>query len=198
MSTFKDLVIQEADKSLRARLPDYNWFVQNTNWSGVAQASNALTVYGRDKVLLSNYKNYLDNKLSNVILSGRSITSNSDYNATINDMISSITYAQEIYKLVAFSSMDTSPGGALRASVAIVLARKYDASHLGSVVYKAIYDVTAKNAHVWHNQLGHLQKAQGWAIYKALSDFKKNADHLLSYMYVDGTNTSIINVEKSF
>lgn len=80
--------------------------------------------------------------------------------------------------MFAFSSMETTLGGRLRASVSVVLARK-NGTTIGSGIYKAIYDITANSNAVWHNTLGHLEKAKGWAIHQAMSDFRKNRDLLM-------------------
>jgi hypothetical protein len=65
-------------------------------------------------------------------------------------------------------------------------------------MYKAIYDITAKITHVWHNSKNHLEKAKNWAIYKALMDFKKDKDNLLlNINRGNGNLTSITYVESN-
>lgn len=199
MVTFGELVAQETSRSLAKQLPDYNWVQENTNWPGVELISNSLTVYGRDTLQLANFSNYLKEKLADAVLRGASVISQSDFNESINDMLGSLKYSAEVFRLVAFSSMEITAGGKLRASVAIVLARKIetDPSYVGSVVYKAIYDIKAQNDHYWNNSRGHLQRIKGWAIYKALTDFNDNSSYLLSGIY-NAKIPVIKNVEYSF
>ncbi len=183
MTTFKDIVLKEADDRLATNKEAYDWVQQNTTWKNVKCSDSLLTVFGVDSIPVVDLKNYLEDKLSDVVVRGPSVLSESDVPKTIEDLLSSMKYSKECIKLIAFTSMETSAGGRLRATVAVVLSRKLpQQADVSCVVYKAIYDVSAIDNAVWHNSLGHLGKSKGWAIYKALTDFKANATELVAHM----------------
>lgn len=107
--------------------------------------------------------------------------------------------------------METILGGSLRATVAIVLARKASATDIEVAsciqtkhfylfnnlfmiiicIDKAMYYITANNDARWHNALGHLERCKGWAIHKAILDFQANSDKLLVFLKVEDKTGAI-------
>lgn len=192
--TFKELVLADVKSAIVQNKPDYDYVLANTAWQNVAEGTSLLTMYGRDIVEPPNFVNYLKDKLSDVILSGSGVLVGSDLDILIKDLNSSLKWGKEAYRTTAFSSMETHAGGSLRASVAVLLVRKLNSpagDQLHCFVYKSIYDITAKsNAH-WHNGRNHLDKAKGWAIYKAMHDFQTQCDQLLEHLTNDSQNVEI-------
>jgi len=201
MCAFKDKVLKDVDQQLGVLRDDYLWIKDNTCWPNVACSDSLLAVYGADLVPLADYGKYLQEKLKDAVLEGLTY---SDVNAAIQDVLSSIKYAAESHRIITFSSMETHGGGRLRATVAIVLVRKANPNTLASVVYKAIYDITAKDDCYWRNSKNHLEKSKGWAQHKALEDFRKNHEKLLIHLRDPGidsvisTHSSVDQVLNSF
>jgi len=194
---FKDIVLAEADKKLKIYEGDYNWLVANSNWDVVSTRDTSLKLYGVDMVLPDNYGSYLREILGDSVLKGAGVISTSNVESSIEEILVAVKYASEVVRVMAFTSIETHLGGSFRATVAIVLARKNKEANkgtaIGSVVYKATYDITVKdNAYPHHPALGlehaerWLEKAKGWATYKALTDFQTNADKLLMFLLEPG------------
>jgi hypothetical protein len=120
---FEERVLAEVNTRSEIVKKDYEWLKNNTNWQGVSEITNQLTAYGADTIVLSDARNYLETKLRNVVhSSSNSVLCNSSLRESVNDFTTSLEYSQDVYRLYPYSSMDLTPGGSLRASVAIILA----------------------------------------------------------------------------
>jgi len=190
--------------------PDYDFIMNFTNWPGVQELNNMLSVYGVDTLDLKNFKHYLETKLSDLLLRGENVITHSSVPVYLDDICKSLEICNEVWRVIAVSSMSTTAGGSLRASVAIVLARR-KGQDVANVIYKATYDIKAKDTHIWHNGVDHLEKSKNWleksknwALHKALIDFSRNSDMLLAYLREDWSasishkQTSFHDITKSF
>jgi len=191
---FKDKVLASVVSELSTNKADHDWLLGRVTWENVRGSESLLSVYGADVIEPQNFGGYLKEKLHNAVLTGPGVITQSDLQLAIDDLVNSMKYAAESYRIQSFSSMETHCGGILRATVAVVLAKKGPATKSGTptygcVVYKAVYDLIANtNAHWWDDKQC-LTKSKGWATYKAMKDFQANCDRLLAHLKDSGVAT---------
>jgi len=192
------VILADVESQLTKHRDDYQWMVDNTAWHNVEFASTHLQAFGADLVHFDKLQAYIEQKLSDAVLTGPNVITSGSVKVQAEDIVGSLRFAASTYRMFPVTSMEVNiPGGILRSTVAIVVAKKGASGGVGTVVYRAKYDIKAKNNAVWHNRLDHIEKAKGWAIYKAFEDFKRNCDTLLLHINNTAQENPVITYRMS-